>query len=208
MITRVKICGITRAEDARAAANLGADAVGLVFYPGSPRAVTLEQARAVVDSVPPFVTTVALFMDPTEETVRSVLKQLRVDLLQFHGDESPAFCEDFGHRYIKAIAMGGGADAAEYASRYSSAAGYLLDSNEPGRRGGTGEAFDWSAAQVELGKPLVLAGGLTPDNVREAIRQVRPFAVDVSSGVERQKGVKDVDKMTAFMNEVRSAQDF
>lgn len=208
MITRVKICGITRPEDARAAATLGADAVGVVFYPASPRAVTVEQARAVVEAVPPFVTTVALFMDPTEETVRSVLEQLRVDLLQFHGDESPAFCEGFGHRYIKAIAMGGGADAMGYASRYPSAAGYLLDSNEPGRRGGTGEAFDWSAAQVELGKPLVLAGGLTPDNVGDAIRQVRPFAVDVSSGVERQKGVKDVDKMTAFMNEVRSAQDF
>lgn len=201
MRTRVKICGITRASDALHAAELGADALGLVFYPGSPRYIEPRAAREVLAAVPPLVTTVALFLDPTVAEVEQVLAQLPIDLLQFHGTESPEFCEQFGRRYLKAIPMGGGVEPVAYAQSYTRAAGFLLDSHALGAQGGSGERFDWTR-MPRLGKPCLLAGGLDPDNVAEAIRIARPYGVDVSSGVESAKGIKDAAKLQAFFNEV------
>jgi phosphoribosylanthranilate isomerase len=203
--TRVKICGITRPEDAAHAALCGADAVGLVFYPASPRAVDVAQARAVVEALPPFVTVVALFVDPAPATVREVLAALPVGLLQFHGDEPPEACEGYGRPYLKAVPMREGVDLAGQARRYASAAGLLLDSYRVGLKGGTGVTFDWSRIPADLGKPLILAGGLTPENVGEAVRRVRPYAVDVSGGVEAAKGVKDPERVAAFIRGVTGA---
>jgi len=202
--TRVKICGITRAEDAQAAVRHGADAIGLVFYPDSPRAVDLDTARVLAQSLPAFVTVTALFVDPAPEQVRAVLEAVPVDLLQFHGNEPPELCGAFGRRYIKALAMGEGVDPAAAARRYAPAAGLLLDAFSEAARGGTGTRFDWARVPADLGLPLILAGGLTPDNVAAAVRTVRPYAVDVSSGVERAKGLKDEDKIKAFMRGVAS----
>jgi phosphoribosylanthranilate isomerase len=205
MRTRVKICGITRPEDARLAAELGVDAIGLVFHPSSPRAVSVARAADIVAVLPPFVSVVALFVDPSEGVVREVLRTVPVDLLQFHGDEEPAFCRMFGCPYIKAIAMRRGLDLAAAVERYPEASGVLLDSYREGVAGGTGMAFDWTLVPGRLGKPVVLAGGLTAENVFAAIRTVRPYAVDVSSGVEAAKGVKDPDRMHAFIQEVERA---
>lgn len=199
MGTRVKICGITRPEDGVAAARLGADAIGLVFYAKSPRAVSLQQARAVVEALPPFVTSVALFVDPGVAEVEAVLKTVTPDLLQFHGSEPPEFCHQFGRPWIKAIPMRDGTDLAAEMERYRQGRGLLLDTYRPGVPGGTGERFNWDLIPAALADRIILAGGLTPENVAEAIKKVHPYAVDVSGGVEASKGIKDAAKMAAFI---------
>lgn len=204
MRVRVKVCGMTRAEDVNAAAELGVDAVGLVFYPESPRHLGVEQARSLVEDLPAFVTVTALFLDPDVETVREVLQHTRVELLQFHGSESAEFCSSFGRPYIKAVPMGSKTDLADYTRRHTQAAALLLDSHASGQKGGTGVSFDWSVIPKLDGPPLILAGGLNPGNVATAIRAVRPYGVDVSSGVERAPGIKDRDKMAAFVREVNN----
>ena len=200
---RVKICGITRVEDALAAAAAGADAIGLVFYAKSPRAVDIEQARAILAALPPFVTSVGLFVDAERSELERILASVPLDLLQFHGDESVQQCEAFGRPYIKALRVKAGDDIAAQVARYPSAQGILLDAYVEGVPGGTGEAFDWSLIPQALSKPLILAGGLRPDNVAEAVSRVRPYAVDVSGGVEASKGVKDVEKVDAFIRAAR-----
>jgi len=200
---RVKFCGITRARDAACAAALGADAIGLVFYPPSPRAVTPGRARAVTEALPPFVSVVAVFVNPEPAAVHEVLEHVRVDLLQFHGHESAAECERYGRPYLKAIAVREGVDVAARAAHYGAAAGLLLDTYRPAQWGGTGRRFDWSLLPSNPGKPVVLAGGLTPESVGEAVARVRPYALDVSSGVEASGGIKDAAKMAAFMREVQ-----
>ncbi|SFP44688.1 phosphoribosylanthranilate isomerase [Pseudomonas borbori] len=204
-VVRCKICGITRVEDALAAVEAGADAIGLVFYAKSPRAVTVPQAQAILAALPPFVTTVGLFVDCARSELNAILDVLPLDLLQFHGDESPAACEGFRRPYIKALRVKPGDDIAARIGLYGSAAGVLLDTFVPGVPGGTGEAFDWSLVPQDLSVPIILAGGLTPENVRAAIEQVRPYAVDVSGGVEASKGLKDSDKIHAFVHAVRGA---
>ena len=203
MRTRIKICGITRIEDALAAATAGADAIGLVFA-DSPRRVSIEQARAVCAALPPFITTVGLFVDAPEAQVREILGQVPLDLLQFHGRESPEDCQRFGRPYIKAIRMQVGVDLRAAAQRFQRAAGLLLDSYHPQMAGGSGESFDWALVPPDLGKPVILAGGLTPENVARAIAVVRPYAVDVSSGVEQDKGIKDAAKIAAFIRNAQS----
>lgn len=202
MRTRVKICGITRPQDALAAAQAGADAIGLVFYPRSPRAVEIDQAREIVDALPPFVTTVGLFVDTDAARIRQVLDSIPLDLLQFHGDESPADCRCYGRPYLKALRMREEADVLATARQYYDAAGLLLDTYRADQPGGTGERFDWRRVPARLTIPVVLAGGLTPDNVAEAILTAQPFGVDVSGGVEAQKGIKDVYKIRSFIAEV------
>lgn len=206
MRTRVKICGITRPEDGLAAARHGADAIGLMFYPPSPRAVDLDTARAIVEVLPPFVSVVAVFVDAAPAQIEQVLGAIPVDLLQFHGSESPAQCAAPGRPYIKAVAMRVDLDLAEAAEQYAGARGLLVDTHRPGVYGGTGEVFDWGRIPPALGKPIVLAGGLDPDNVAQAVRRVRPYGVDVSSGVEREKGIKDEDRIAAFMRGVMRGQ--
>ncbi len=203
--TRSKICGITRPEDALAVACQGADAIGLVFYPPSPRNVSIEQAQAVIAALPPFVTTVGLFVDADESEVRNILEWVPLDLLQFHGNEEEVYCRSFGRPYFKAIRMADEVDLNEEAERYASASALLLDSYQKGVPGGTGHAFDWARIPEGLAKPIILAGGLGPENIEEAIRTVRPYAVDVSSGVEAAKGIKDADKIIAFMRGVERA---
>lgn len=205
MRTRVKICGITSPGDAQAAALHGADAIGLVFYAPSPRCVTAERAREIAAATPPFVSRVALFVNPSAEEVRAVLATCAVDLLQFHGEEASAFCRQFGVPYLKALRIRPGLDLLESLSPYAAAAGWLLDTYRPDFYGGTGESFDWDAIPAGLARPVVLSGGLTVANVAEAIRRVRPWAVDVSSGVEAAKGVKDAAKIAAFIQGVRDA---
>ena len=204
MRTRIKICGITRAEDARAAAQAGADAIGLVFYPASPRFLSLEWARQLATGLPPFVSAVALFVNPAAAEVYTVLERVRPALLQFHGDEDPVFCAQFGVPYIKACRVKPGVDLLEYLRPYAGAAGWLLDSHVE-EYGGVGESFDWSLIPAERIRPLILSGGLARENVGEAIRRVRPWAVDVSSGVESSKGIKDAARIAAFIAEVRNA---
>ncbi len=200
--TRVKICGITRPEDGVMAARLGADAIGLVFYPPSPRFVDVGTARRIVAALPPFITVVGLFMNAKPVVAQVVIDSVPLHLLQFHGDESPSDCACFDRPYLKAVPMGAGADVRDYEQRFASAAGLLLDSHGGNQMGGTGQGFDWSRIPAERGKPLILAGGLHPGNVTAAIRQVRPYAVDVSSGVEITKGIKDAELMRAFLRGV------
>ena len=202
MRIRVKICGITRVEDALAAAA-GADAIGLVFAEASPRCVMADQARAIVAALPPFITVVGLFVDAPAARIREVLGQVPLDLLQFHGRETPEDCRGYGRPYMKAIRMASGVDLKAEAHRYMDAAGLLIDSYHPQVAGGTGETFDWAQVPEDIGKPVILAGGLTPENVARAIQAVRPYAVDVSSGVEQSKGIKDAAKIAAF---IRNAQ--
>jgi phosphoribosylanthranilate isomerase len=205
MRTRVKICGITRAEDARAAADLGADAIGLVFYAASPRSVGAEQARAIAAAVPPFVTIVGLFVNPAQEQVEAALRACSLGLLQFHGDEAPDFCSRFGLPYVKAARVRADADLVQSMSPYQAARGWLLDAYHEQLYGGTGEAFDWKLIPRDLARPVILSGGLTPENVGAAVRLVRPWAVDVSSGVETAKGIKDAAKIAAFISGVKNA---
>ena len=202
MRTRVKICGITRPNDGQDAAALGADAIGLVFYAASPRAVNIETAQAICAVLPPFVTTVGLFVNAPRDEIQRVLEKVPLDLLQFHGDEAPTECEGFGRPYIKALRMAAGIDVLAQLKQFKGAAGILLDSYQAGIPGGTGQTFDWSRVPTETDQAIILAGGLQPQNVAMAIEQVRPYAVDVSGGVEATQGIKDRDKMAAFMNEV------
>lgn len=201
--TRVKICGITRLEDALAAAGAGADAVGFVFYAKSPRAVSPQRAREMALALPPFVSRVGLFVDAPPETVSDILETVPLDLLQFHGEEAPADCARFGRPYLKAVPMADGGDPLACMDRFPHAAGFLLDSHGNGKTGGTGVAFDWDRIPRDLRHCVVLAGGLNPDNVAEAVRRVRPWAVDVSTGVEVRPGVKDPSRIQAFVNEVK-----
>ena len=202
MRTRVKICGITRYEDGLAAAHLAADAIGLVFYEKSPRYVSQSDARIVAECLPPFICKVGLFVDAPTSQVQETLTSVHLDLLQFHGDESPEFCSQFGVPYIKALRMREGVDVAAFAQEHSNAAGVLLDTYQQDVAGGTGQVFDWKQIPTDVTLPIILAGGLDAGNVAEAIKQVRPYAVDVSGGVEAQKGIKDAAKIAAFMNEV------
>jgi len=202
-MTRSKICGITRVEDARSAAASGADALGLVFYGKSPRHVTVPQALELAKAIPPFVTVVGLFVNPTEDEVRNVLRQVPLDVLQFHGEEPPEFCAQFARPYLKAVRVRPGVDLVQCAARYQSAQGLLLDAFIEGTHGGTGASFDWSLIPHDLPLPVILSGGLDAGNVAAAIKQVRPYAVDVSSGVEAAKGIKDAAKVAAFINEVK-----
>ncbi len=184
------------------AAELGVDAIGLVFYPPSPRFVDVKTAQRIVAVLPPFMTVVGLFMNAEPATVRAMLESVRIDLLQFHGDEEPDVCAVFGRPYLKAVPMGAGADVRDYEQRFANATGLLLDSHGGQKMGGTGQGFDWARIPAKRHKPLILAGGLHSDNVVEAIRQVHPYAVDVSSGVESAKGVKDATLMRAFLRGV------
>jgi phosphoribosylanthranilate isomerase len=205
MSTAVKICGITRVEDALAAARLGARALGFVFVAASPRCITASRAQEIMRRLPPFVATVALFVDPGAAEVEQVLRDVHFDLLQFHGDESPQFCRQFKLPYVKAVRVRSDTDLLQYARLYADARALLLDAFVPGSHGGTGVAFDWSLIPRELPAPVILSGGLKPENVADAIRRVRPWAVDVSSGVESSPGVKDERKMAAFIESVRDA---
>ena len=203
MRTRVKICGITRPEDAEVAAAHGADAIGMVFYRPSPRYVTLERARRIVAAAPAFVATVAVFVNPTREEVEAVIRDCGVTLLQFHGDEPPDFCEGFPRPYIKAARIRAGLDLLEYLSPHAAAQAWMLDAFHEDLWGGTGGAFDWRLVPREMAKPVILSGGLTTANVADAIGRVRPYAVDVSTGVEASKGIKDAAKIAAFIGAVK-----
>jgi phosphoribosylanthranilate isomerase len=202
-VTRIKICGITRAEDALVAAECGADAIGLVFYQRSPRHVSIAQAKQLADALPPFMSVVGLFVDAEATLVREVLANVPLDLLQFHGDETPEYCAQFGRPYIKAIRVKAGVDLLQCSTDFRSAKGLLLDAHVEGIPGGTGAAFDWALIPKQLPLPVILSGGLDAENVAAAIKQVRPYAVDVSSGVEASKGIKDAAKIAAFINEVK-----
>ena len=204
MRTRIKICGITRPGDAVAAAQAGADAIGLVFYPPSPRFLNVERAREIRDALPPFVQTVALFVNPDAAQVAQAIGRVHPALLQFHGEETPDFCAQFGLPYVKACRVTQGVDLLKYLRPFSTASGWLLDAHVE-EYGGVGASFDWSLVPARLERPLVLSGGLTRENVGEAVRRVRPWAVDVSSGVESSKGIKDAAKIAAFIAEVRNA---
>ena len=199
MAVRIKICGITRPEDAEKALVLGADTIGCVFHAASARHVTEEIARDIQVVVGDAGTLVGLFVNPTVDQVQAVLDRVELEVLQFHGQESPAFCRQFGLPYLKAVAMSADVDLSAMNDAYSSARGLLLDSAHGGQFGGTGHRFDWKWVDAGLENRLMLAGGLHADNVVNAIRQVRPAAVDVSSGVEREKGIKDSDRMRAFI---------
>ena len=205
MTTAIKICGVTRVDDALAAARLGAHALGFVFYAKSPRNVAPKRAAEILRALPPFVTAVGLFVNAEARDVDRVLEQVPLDLLQFHGEEAPEFCDRFRVPYIKAVHVKAGLDLLQYAQLYSAARGLLLDAFVEGAHGGTGTAFDWSLIPRELPLPVILLGGLNPDNVAAAVRRVRPWAVDVSSGVETSPGIKDPRKIAAFMKGVRSA---
>lgn len=205
-MTAIKICGITREQDALAAAHWGANAVGFVFYAKSPRAVTPARAAGLMRVLPPFVTSVALFVDADAEEVKHTLAIARADLLQFHGDETPHYCRQFGVPYLKALRVRPEVDLLQYARDYHDAKGLLLDAYVEGTHGGTGATFDWALIPKNLPLPVVLSGGLTPENVIAAIKAVRPWAVDVSSGVESARGIKDAAKIAAFATGVRNAR--
>ncbi len=203
--TRIKICGITDPAHGRIAADLGADAIGLVFWKPSVRAVSPARAKEISAALPPFVARVALFVDPPEAEVREVVAACRPDFLQFHGAETAAFCRSFGVPYLKAARVRPGLDLLEFMRPYDDASGWLLDGYREDLPGGTGETFNWSLIPAQLDRPVILSGGLTPDNVGDGIRAVRPWAVDVSSGVEAAKGVKDPARIAAFISGVRHA---
>lgn len=214
-MTRVKICGITRIDDGLAAARAGADAIGVIFWNGTPRGVDAALARAIVAALPPMVGVVGLFVDPAPADVQAALAAVPLDLLQFHGDETPEFCRSFGKRYLKAIAAREGVDLLKCAARYDDAAAWIFDAHVPGDLpGGTGQRFDWTRLPRNTARPLILSGGLDATNVAQAIAQLRPFAVDVSSGVEvrdaagkPQRGIKDPARIDAFTKAVRNADD-
>ncbi len=203
MRVRTKICGITRVDDALAAADAGVDAIGLVFYANSPRAVSVAQAEKILAALPPFVSTVGLFVNAPRAEINAILAELPLDVLQFHGDETPAECEGFSRPYFRALRMQPGVDIAQAAAQYTNAQGILLDAWVPGVHGGTGKRFDWQQIPAGLAKPLILAGGLNADNAALAMQQVHPWALDVSGGVESSRGVKDADKMREFLYAVQ-----
>jgi phosphoribosylanthranilate isomerase len=201
--TRVKICGIRDAAHARVAADAGADAIGLNFFPESPRYVMPREAARIATSLPPYVSAVGLFVNASEAEIRAILDAVPLDLLQFQGDEGADFCESFGRPYVRAVSMAPGTDLLEYAQRFSRAKALLLDAHVPGMRGGTGETFDWAGFPRQFPLPLILSGGLTAENVGRAVRETRPWAVDVSSGVEASRGVKDAGRIIEFIRSVR-----
>ena len=203
---RVKICGITSIADALNAANAGADALGFVFYPKSARYVTPEQAADICSAVPPFVTSVGLFMNADQRQVKTTLSHVSLDLLQFHGNESPEFCRSFKRPYIKAVGINGLGNFSEYADQYDDALGILIDSHALGKAGGTGQAFDWKLLPKNYSKPIILAGGLTPENIAEACRETSVYALDLSSGVESSPGTKSKAKIDALMREVKHVE--
>ena len=203
--SHIKVCGITNVADAMAAVELGVRVIGLVFYAPSPRAVSVSTARAIVDALGPFVTTVGLFVNADKQTVEAVLQQVPLQVLQFHGDEEPAFCQQFNRPWIKALRMKPGMDVANALQRYRDASAILLDSYKEGVPGGTGETFAWGALPDHLAVPVIVAGGLNADNVAAAISTMHPYAVDVSSGVEREPGKKDSQKIQAFIEAVHRA---
>lgn len=205
MFTRVKICGITRPEDATAAVAAGADAIGLVFYPPSPRYVAIDQAAKIAAALPPFVTTVGLFVNADSETIAEVVREVGIDLIQFHGNECAGYCAGHGRPWIRALRMRDDMDLPQAAETFAAARGLLLDAYRPGVPGGTGETFDWSRIPAGLAQRIILAGGLHPENVADAVRQARPYAVDVSGGVERSPGIKDADKIKRFVANARQA---
>ncbi|MES2353708.1 MAG: phosphoribosylanthranilate isomerase [Pseudomonadota bacterium] len=204
-MTRVKICGITRPEDALAAAVAGADAIGLVFYPPSPRHIAISKAIDICGALPPFITTVGLFVDADASDIQAILSEVPIDLLQFHGEESPAYCLQFGKPYLKAVRMKPDLNLVQYAAIYKSAKALLLDTYMPGKPGGTGATFDWSLIPKQLPLPIVLSGGLTPANIGEAVKTVRSWAVDVSSGVEASPGIKDAVKISEFIKGIHDS---
>lgn len=204
-MTRIKICGITCVEDALAAVEAGTDAIGLVFYAPSPRAVTIDQAAQICKALPPFITTVGLFVNASYEEVSTISSKLSLGLLQFHGEESPEYCEQFNQPWIKALRVQPSTNIIEIMQPYNKAQGILLDSYVAGVQGGTGTTFDWSLIPQQSDKPIILAGGLTVENVQQAIQIAKPYAVDVSGGVEITKGIKDHNKMRAFINKVKSS---
>mgnify|MGYP006085152333 CR=1 FL=1 len=206
MRTRIKICGICKPEYASQAEYLGVDAIGLVFVPESPRFVSIEVAAKIADTTGPFTENVGLFFNPTAEQVCEVLADVNIDILQFHGNEKAVFCESFGLPYLKAVRVQSGQDVLSVESNHENASALLLDSYSSKAMGGTGETFDWSLVP-KISKPLILAGGLTPDNVAESIQALVPYGVDVSSGVESSPAVKDTDRMRAFVSRVNSAQN-
>jgi phosphoribosylanthranilate isomerase len=206
MRTRIKICGITSVEDALAATRLGADAIGLVFYPPSPRYVEVEQAAEIAAALPPFVTTVALFVNADEQTIADVVSRVRIDLIQFHGNECKDYCGMHQRPYIKAVRMSDDADLDKQLNDFSQARGLLLDTYKAGVPGGTGEQFNWDRVPAHVADKIILAGGLTPENVKDAVAQVHPYAVDVSGGVESVPGKKDTEKMARFIEAVRSQE--
>jgi len=202
-MTKIKICGFTDADVARATALSGADAIGLVFYDPSPRNVSIEVAREIVAALPPLVNRIGLFVNASPSQIDEVLCEVPLDTLQFHGDETPLDCEQYHMPFIKAIRVTDQTNLTQVATDFSQASSLLLDAYNPNAFGGTGESFDWSLAKVEIDLPIILAGGLTSENVTDAIAQVSPYAVDVSSGVESAKGVKDIDKIRDFISKVR-----
>jgi phosphoribosylanthranilate isomerase len=204
MAVRVKICGITRAQDLHAACAAGADALGFVFYEKSPRHLTIDAAAALVRELPPFVQAVGLFVDAEPAFIEAVLRTVPLDLLQFHGDETPADCARVGRPFIKAVRVNRDTDLLKCAADFEAARGLLLDAFVAGVPGGTGERFDWNLIPPDLPKPVILSGGLAPDNVAEAVRTVRPWAVDVSSGVEATKGIKDAHKIAQFIAKAKA----
>ena len=203
MSVAIKICGITRVQDGVAAASLGANAIGLMFFRGSARFVTLARAKEIITAIPPFVSVVAVFVNPEKDQVTQIIDNLSVDLLQFHGDESAEFCTQFSRPYIKAVRVKPGVDLLQYAIGYSQSKGLLVDAFIEGSQGGTGQVFDWSLIPKNISRPLILSGGLNSGNVKQAVAQVKPWAVDVSSGVETEKGIKDAMKIAAFIREAR-----
>lgn len=202
MRTRVKICGITSPEDALHVVNAGADAIGLVFYAPSPRAVTLQHAKAIATAVPAFVTVVGLFVNAEKSEIEKIVAEVGIDLIQFHGDESAEFCRQFNRPYIKAVRVKADTNLIQYADDFFDAKALLLDAYAEGVPGGTGQSFDWDLIPKHLSKPMILAGGLNAENVAQAIKAVQPYAVDVSGGVEIGKGVKDAQKIQQFMQQV------
>lgn len=205
MRTRVKICGFTRVEDAVDAVDAGADAIGLVFYRKSPRYVEIEKAAAIVKALPAFVSVIALVANEDDRRIREIIKRIDPDCLQFHGNEASDVCRRYGKRYLKAIAMRPGLDVLKLADDYRDASALLLDAFDPDMKGGTGQVFNWTQVPAVCPLPIVLAGGLNEGNIEAAIGRVRPFAVDVSSGVEKAKGIKDKIKMMTFINRVSEA---
>ncbi len=205
MRTRVKICGITRVEDALAAVEAGADAIGLVFYAPSPRGVKINQAAEISNKIPAFVSVVGLFVDATPDFVREVLAEVSLDVLQFHGEETPEYCRQFDLPYMKAIRVKADTNLVQYALDFHDAKALLLDTYTEGMAGGTGHVFDWNLIPKDLPHTVVLAGGLNSENVTQAIKQVRPYAVDVSGGVELTKGIKSAEKIVAFIQGVSNA---